>query len=505
MNQGWTYRDQVTQPGITVLDYYSQRYRHSSQAEWRARILSGQILLDDAPASPDQILLPGQQLAYHRPPWQEPDVPLEFETLFADADLLVIAKPSGLPVLPGGGFLEHTLLGQLALRYPTETPLPIHRLGRGTSGLMLLARSTQARAALSRQMRHRQIGKVYRALVGVTDLPDAFTVTQPIGKVPIRGWAISMPATAEGQFAQSDCRVVQRQTEATLLDVSILTGRPHQIRIHLASVGYPLLGDPLYGVGGLPLPQTQAKLPVPGDCGYLLHAYKLEFQHPVSAKLMQFSCPPPAPACHIRLMYYQTHFNLFSPDYLSKLQQQILACPYFAVNNLNRDFVGTKGFSVVFRRSHLLAVAQKFPYFQLYLDKALQPDCNAFYLNPLLLKAGSRVDPHIDRSLRSYCKTIEPPVAVSVLYVEVPADLRGGELVLRSRQRQVGKLRPQPNLLVVFQGDLTHSINPVASTGIRLSLVCEQYRLEEAELEEIPEFRLESRAIKPERSRRKVT
>jgi hypothetical protein len=203
-------------------------------------------------------------------------------------------------------------------------------------------------------------------------------------------------------------------------------------------------------------------------------------------------------------MYYQTHLNLFSPSYLSKLQQQILACPYFAVNNLNRDFVGTKGFSVVFRRSHLPTVAQTFPYFQTYLDKALQPDCNAFYLNPLLLKAGSRVDPHIDRSLRSYCKTIEPPVAVSVLYVEVPADLVGGELVLQSRQRQVGKLRPQPNLLVVFQGDLTHSINPVSSNGVRLSLVCEQYRLEEAELEEIPEFTLESRAIKPERGRRKA-
>ncbi|MBW4466951.1 MAG: 2OG-Fe(II) oxygenase [Pegethrix bostrychoides GSE-TBD4-15B] len=201
-------------------------------------------------------------------------------------------------------------------------------------------------------------------------------------------------------------------------------------------------------------------------------------------------------------MYYQQFLDQFSPNYLSKLQLQILACPYFAVNNLNRDFVGTKGFSVVFRRSHLAEVAQQFPYFQPYLEQALQPDCNAFYLNPLLLQAGSRVDPHIDRSLRSYCKTIEPPVTVSVLYVAVPTDLVGGELVLQSRQRQVGRLRPQPNLLVLFQGDLTHSISAVAGTGLRLSLVCEQYRLEEAELEEIPAFTLESRAIKPERGKR---
>jgi predicted 2-oxoglutarate/Fe(II)-dependent dioxygenase YbiX len=184
--------------------------------------------------------------------------------------------------------------------------------------------------------------------------------------------------------------------------------------------------------------------------------------------------------------YYHQQQQRFDPDYLSRLQGQILSCPYFTVNNLNRDFVGTRGFSVVFRRSHL---------FQPYLEIALDPDCNAFYLNPLLLKSGSRVDPHIDRSLRSYCKTIDPPLLVSVLYIAVPTDLVGGELVLRSPKRQVASIQPRPNLLIQFQGDLTHSINPVTATGNRLSLVCEQYNLIEAELQEIPEFKLESRTI----------
>ncbi|NJN86808.1 MAG: 2OG-Fe(II) oxygenase [Leptolyngbyaceae cyanobacterium SL_7_1] len=200
--------------------------------------------------------------------------------------------------------------------------------------------------------------------------------------------------------------------------------------------------------------------------------------------------------------YYHQHSACFSLSYLEELRGQILACPYFVVNNLNRDFVGTKGFSVVFRRSHLSTVAQRFPYFVPYLERALQPECNAFYLNPLLLTAGSRVDPHIDRSLRSYCKTIEPPAVVSVLYVAVPADLVGGELVLRSHKRQVGQVRPQTNTLVVFQGDLTHAINPVTSQGLRLSLVCEQYNLT-SELEEIPEFCLESRAIAKPRSKQR--
>ncbi len=196
------------------------------------------------------------------------------------------------------------------------------------------------------------------------------------------------------------------------------------------------------------------------------------------------------------LNYYHQQPDVFTPRYLRKLQARILECPYFAVNNLNRDFVGTKGFSIVFRRSHLAEVEEQFPYFKLYLDRALQPDCNAFYLNPLLLKSGSRVDPHIDRSLRSYCKTIEPPHVVSVLYVSVPADLVGGELILRDHKRQVGQISPRTNTLLLFQGNLTHSIQPVTSVSNRLSLVCEQYSLEEQELEDIPEFKLESRAIR---------
>ncbi|HIK17198.1 MAG TPA: 2OG-Fe(II) oxygenase [Leptolyngbyaceae cyanobacterium M33_DOE_097] len=197
------------------------------------------------------------------------------------------------------------------------------------------------------------------------------------------------------------------------------------------------------------------------------------------------------------MSYYNQSPDVFSTRYLSKLRSKILACPYFAVNNLNRDFVGTKGFSVVFQRSHLEEVERQFPFFKPYLDKALEPSCNAFYLNPLLLKQGSRVDPHIDRSLRSYCKTIEPPLLVSVLYVQVPDSLQGGELVLRNHRQQVGFIYPRTNTLLCFQGDLTHSVNAVAVPGERLSLVCEQYCLEEKELQDIPEFVIESRAATP--------
>jgi predicted 2-oxoglutarate/Fe(II)-dependent dioxygenase YbiX len=191
--------------------------------------------------------------------------------------------------------------------------------------------------------------------------------------------------------------------------------------------------------------------------------------------------------------YYSQQSHVFPAIYLNDLFGEIKACPYFATNNLNRDFVATKGFSVVFQASGLVEVTEKFPFFKPYLDVVIQPNCNAFYLNPLLLQAGSRVDPHIDRSLRSYCKTIEPPLLVSVLYVRIPENMEGGELILHCQKRQVGQIKPQINDLVYFQGDLTHAVNAVKTTGKRLSLVCEQYSLSDDELEDIPKFLVESR------------
>ena len=296
VNQGWTYHDRIDKAahGCTVLDYYTQRYPHSSRSQWQQRIETHQILLNGAAIDPQLQLQAGQRLTYDRPPWQEPTVPLQFTVLHEDAELLVVAKPSGLPVLPGGGFLQHTLLWQLQQHYPHETPVPIHRLGRGTSGLLLLARSPAAKASLSQQMRDRQIEKIYRTQVQGCPTLDQFTVTQPIGKLPYPVLGYLYAAHPNGLPAQSNCEVIQRERNTALLNVRILTGRPHQIRIHLAAAGFPLVGDPLYTVGGIPKDPTVAangELAVPGDCGYFLHAMHLRFQHP-QGQAMQFTCPP---------------------------------------------------------------------------------------------------------------------------------------------------------------------------------------------------------------------
>jgi hypothetical protein len=184
----------------------------------------------------------------------------------------------------------------------------------------------------------------------------------------------------------------------------------------------------------------------------------------------------------------------FPPAYLLSLRRQIRACRFFTVNTLNRDFVGTRGFSVVFRRTALDRVRREFPYFGAYLDRALRPDCDAFYLNPLELSAGSRVDPHIDRSLRSYSARIDPPLAVSVLYAEVPPAMRGGRLVLSRGKKLLGRVTPAEGKLVTFDGDLTHAVERMDTAGARLSLVCEQYRLTAEEMEDVPEYVIETRA-----------
>ncbi len=315
MNQGWTYTDWLTaaSAGQTVLDYYTQRYQHSSRLLWEARIEQGQILLNGQAVSAQTILQSGQQLTYYRLPWQEPTAPLDFDVLYEDEDLWALAKPSGLPVLPGGGFLEHTLLHQLRSRYPHETPVPVHRLGRGTSGVMLVAKSQTARAHLSRQFRMRtaEVGqvsgkaarslpinlpmeKVYRALIGpasVSELGDRFSCTYPIGKLPYSGLNYLYGHCAGGLASRSEVKVLARRAASTLVEVSIFTGRPHQIRIHLAAAGYPLLGDPLYAPGGIPITNTTA---MPGDCGYHLHAHRIRFAHPRTGQPLSIVAQPPA-------------------------------------------------------------------------------------------------------------------------------------------------------------------------------------------------------------------
>lgn len=297
-NRGYTYPDRIgpADEGATIADFYVRRYQHFTAVEWRQTIEAGLVLRNGDRASPGDILARGDVLLYHRLPWEEPDAPIDFGTLFEDEDVLVLAKPSGLPVLPGGLFLEKTLLYLVRERFGPACS-PVHRLGRGTSGAILFARNRPAARSLTMAMSERRILKVYLALALGTGMPDVFTIDAPIG--PVRH---SLPATVnayvpDGRPSVSHVQVVRRLPveNAAVVEVTIPTGRPHQIRIHLSYAGHPLVGDPLYGTGGIPrtdgIDDEQAM--TPGATGYSLHSWKIRFPHPSRREDVEVVCPPP--------------------------------------------------------------------------------------------------------------------------------------------------------------------------------------------------------------------
>ncbi|MHB8843119.1 MAG: pseudouridine synthase [Nitrospirota bacterium] len=290
LNEGYEYREGLgpKADGLTVLAYLSRYYDHFSSPDWAECIASGHVLIDSEPANAELILRRGQELVWQRPPWIEPLAPLSFDVLYEDDDLLAVAKPAGLPTLPGADFLQNTLLYQVRAYAPDAAPL--HRLGRWTSGLVLCARNHASRRELTRQWMANKVGKRYRALAN--GLPDwiEMTVDTPIGPMPHPLIGSIHAANPVGKPSLSHVTVLERRVDSFLCDVRISTGRPHQIRIHLAAAGHPLLGDPLYVAGGLPAQDTRA---LPGDPGYQLHSAELKFLHPGTGRAQVIVCEPP--------------------------------------------------------------------------------------------------------------------------------------------------------------------------------------------------------------------
>jgi 23S rRNA pseudouridine1911/1915/1917 synthase len=291
LNRGYAYTTIISSKyhGQTLLSHLTSLYPHSTSQAWQQHLNNGEVTLNGVTATGSDSVTSGQTLVWNRPPWIEPDCPQHFEVLLDDPHLLAVNKPSGLPTLPGGGFLENTLL-RLVQKH-TSNANPVHRLGRGTSGIVLFAKTPQAASHLTANWNTPKIQKIYRALAQNIAEHDTYEILTPIGLVPHPRLGSVWAASPTGKSSKSLAKVISRNPGTTTFEVSLHSGRPHQIRIHLASIGHPLVGDPLYGLTGLPLENLPG---LPGDGGYFLHAQFLKFHHPITGEQINLEAALPS-------------------------------------------------------------------------------------------------------------------------------------------------------------------------------------------------------------------
>jgi len=252
-------------------------------------VREGRVRVDgEVESEPRRKLHGGEQLALEEAAdlkelaEQPEDIPLAI--VFEDDTLLVIDKPPGLVVHPGSGNWAGTMLNALLHRVPALKALPragiVHRLDKETSGLLVVAKHEAAMQDLVRQLQARTVKRTYLAIARGA-VPEAGTVEAPIGRHPTQ--RTRMAVVPGGKPAVTHYRVRERFAAHALLECDLETGRTHQIRVHLASIGHPLEGDPVYGARGTRRLPRQA-----------LHAWKLAFVHPGSGKTVRFTAPPPA-------------------------------------------------------------------------------------------------------------------------------------------------------------------------------------------------------------------
>ena len=235
---------------------------------------------------------------------QEHDAPqaISIDAVYADESIVVINKPAGLVIHPAAGNRDGTLLNALLYHFPETASLPragiVHRLDKETSGLLVVARTLQAQTSLIRQLQARNVVRVYEAVVNGV-MTGGGAVSDPIGRHSVDRKRMAVSPT--GRPALTHYRVVTRFRAHTHVRLQLESGRTHQIRVHMAHIHYPLVGDPLYG-GGCALPpacSAEMRALLRGFGRQALHSLHLELDHPVSGERMCWDAPLPADMEHL--------------------------------------------------------------------------------------------------------------------------------------------------------------------------------------------------------------
>ena len=265
---------------------------HLSRTLWRRLKQSGQVLVDGRAATGQTRLAAGARVDLILPASTSSGMapePLPLDVVYEDHDVLLANKPAGQVVHPTGrhvsGTLANAVLYHWQNRGDSATFHPLHRLDRNTSGLVLIAKHSHAHQLLDKALHRRELHRDYLAFVrGRVEQPSG-TIDEPIAR--LEGHAIQRGVRPDGRPAVTHYQVVQIWDGASLLRLRLDTGRTHQIRVHLAHIGHPLLGDTLYGPPDLPPPPALA------PDRQALHAYRLEFPHPLRQEAMEFTIPLP--------------------------------------------------------------------------------------------------------------------------------------------------------------------------------------------------------------------
>ena len=263
-----------------------------SRSRLRAWIDAGRVVVDGDRAPPRRKLAGGEriEIAPDEADAAIADAPqaIALAIVHEDAATIVVDKPAGLVVHPGAGNRDGTLLNALLHRYPELASVAragiVHRLDKDTSGLMVVARTPAAQTDLVRQLAARGVKREYLADVR-GDLAKVATVDAPIGRHPVH--RTSMAVVERGKAARTHVAPLERFGAATLVRCTLDTGRTHQIRVHLAAIGHPLVGDPVYGA-------RKAAAGVPPFARQALHAAALGYADPATRRARTFESPPPA-------------------------------------------------------------------------------------------------------------------------------------------------------------------------------------------------------------------
>ncbi len=280
------------------LDHYlKKRFPTLSRSRLQTLIKKAEITVNDRPVKPSYRLRPEDQVRLDIPSYEPPKIQpqaIPLDVVYEDDFVLVINKPAGMVVHPAPGHYEGTLVNALLARDPKifksrageDRPGIVHRLDKDTSGLLVVAKTESAHQALARQFKAHTIHRIYLALVLGVLKPGKGRIELAIGRDRWERKKISMRTTRPKE-AVTEYRVIEPFQVASLLEIRPLTGRTHQIRVHLASIKHPVLGDAVYGsrkathLGELEIPRQ------------MLHARTLGFIHPATHQLMEFSAPLP--------------------------------------------------------------------------------------------------------------------------------------------------------------------------------------------------------------------